>query len=379
MTRATAPVLPIPALLERVEDIVPAWMDAVLRGAGVAAPPLRAVRAEPVGHGTTSVVCRLHLDYAGKGAGARAISPATLIAKFPRGKQDGLAVDPVVAGFAREVAAYRHFGAAAPCRIPRCYLAAVDDRGVFNLILEDLDAGCCPGDQIAGCSIAEGMAVVHELAGLHAAWWEAPALSTLDWPRDRTSAAAQHARLYRRGAAVMQERFGDRLDAQALRIIGDAAELVERFYATPPAVRSLIHTDPRVDNIIFEGEGEALRACLIDLQSMAVGDPANDLAYFLTGSLSPTDRAACERDAVEVHAARLRGAGIAQDSADAWERYCQYAMAGLTGTVAAAGVVQQGEHVDRLLMTLVRRNCAAVAALDGLAAAERRIAHGADF
>lgn len=354
-----------PALLETVADIDAAWIGAVLGRA------VRSVRAEPVGHGTSSMVARLHLRHAPGEDG-----PASVIAKFAQARAERSTAAIVVAGFAREVAAYRHFGADTPFRIPHCHHAEIDGEGTFNLILEDLDAGCRPGDQIAGCSVPEARAVVHELAGLHGAWWRSPVLDTLDWPRRRESVAAQSAAVYARGAAKMRARFAGTLGPARLAVIEAALPLIEGWNATAPAAASLIHADARVDNMMFEDRAEGVRACLIDLQSIAVGDPANDLAYFLAGSLDPADRAACERDLVAAHAAQIRATGADYSDARAWDLYRGYAIAGMAGTVMAAGLVGDNAHNDRLLMTLATRNIAAVEALDGLTAAAARIAQG---
>ena len=142
------------------------------------------------------------------------------------------------------------------------------DDGHFNLILEDLGAGFRPGDQIAGCSIAEAHAVAVELAGLN-------------WPRRRAAGASRSAGFYRQGALVMHARFADTLTP---------ADLVEPWTATVSATQSLIHSDPRVDNILFGTTPAGVAAWLIDLQQMAVGDPAYDLAYFLNSSLAPAER-----------------------------------------------------------------------------------------
>ncbi|HEX7741171.1 MAG TPA: phosphotransferase, partial [Sphingobium sp.] len=292
-------------LLESVEAIDASWLQRVLDEAGVTAR-VRDVLAQPIGHGTSSAVARLRIGYEGQAHGA----PATLVAKFPKARTERSSAPAVVEGFAREVAAFRAFGSNGPFRIPRCYLADINDEGVFNLILEDLGDGCRPGDQIAGCSPGEAMAVARELAGLHCAWWNVRDLDRLAWPRRRAPIAARNAALYARGADEMRRRFAGRLGRDALAIIDAAVDLLEPWYVAAPAVSTLIHADPRVDNVIFEDRFAGVRACLIDWQSVAIGDPANDLAYFLTGSLAPEDRAACERDVVALHAATVRAAGI---------------------------------------------------------------------
>lgn len=341
-----------------------AWLRGVLARAGQDTDGATLLRVEPVGAGNTSEVARLTL---GDGR--------TLIAKLPRLLPDGSTPSADLFGYDREVAAYRAFGPTPPFRIPRC-AAAEQDAGGFTLILEDLGAGCRPGDQIGGCSIADADAVVAELTALHAAWWRAPAMDALDWPSRRWRNADRTAAMTANGAATMRARYADHMDAAALDLIDAAVPLIRDWAATPPFTPTLIHADPRVDNIIFEcAKGEGGRACLIDLQSISVGDAAFDLAYFLTGSLEPADRAACEESLVLSHAAAIRAIDPAYDDATAWRRYRQFSLCGLIATVSAAGLLGERANVAQIV-ALARRNCAAVVALDGLAAARSRIEEG---
>lgn len=361
--------LPAPVVLEKLEAINPSWIDQVLEQAGLRAPRVASLLVEPVGHGTASTVARLSLTYVDPTAAA----PRTLIAKFPKASVNGEAPDAVLLGYEREVAAYRFFGLTPPCRMPKCYFASIRADGVFNLILEELSEACWPGDQITGCSIVEAGAVVQTLAALHGAY-DPATVADLSWPKRRKDLADQSARMFARGAIVMRERYADQLGDAALTTIDHVAPLVGPWSAVTSPVERLIHTDARVDNVIFEQAPSGIRACLIDLQSMAIGDPAYDIAYFLSGSLEPADRAACERALVETHAATLRESGIVANTAAAWESYRQHAIAGMVATVSAAALLSSSPPIDRLLVALARRNCAAVQELDGIAAAQRRIA-----
>jgi hypothetical protein len=361
--------LPAPPLLARIDEINPRWIDQVLARSGLHVPAVTSIQVEPVGHGTASTVVRLTLSYAGDPGSA----PPTLIAKFPKVSPTGEAPDAQLLGYEREVLAYRFFGVTQSCRLPKCYFADIRADGVFNLILEELSANCWPGNQITGCSIEEAGAVVDSLAGLHAAYCDAPGLQDLRWPKRRRHLADQSSRLFTRGATVMRERYIDQLGATALATIDDVAPLVGPWSATTSTPETLIHTDARVDNIIFEQTPQGIRACLIDLQSMAIGASAHDLAYFLSGSLEPEDRAKCERELVSTHAAILIAAGAKMDGATAWERYRQHAIAGLIATVSAAAILPSSPAIDRLLVALARRNCASVQELDGIEAARSYI------
>lgn len=342
-----------------------AWLQGVLARAGYDARDLHLLSARPVGVGNTSEVARLALG------GTLGGLPSTIIAKVPRLMPDGTSPPADLFGYDREVAAYRFFGRAPAFRIPRCF-AAEQDAGTFSLLLEELGAGCRPGDQVAGCSLADADAVVAELTAMHARYWRTAEIGELEWANRRWLHAVRTAGMFARGVAVMRSRYADHLDEAALALIEAADPLIRDWAATAPFAPTLIHADPRVDNVIFERNG---RACLIDLQSISIGDAAFDLAYFLTGSLDPPDREACERRLVRGHAAAVRVVDPAYDDETAWRRYRQFALSGLIATVSAAGLLGDRAHVPQIA-ALARRNCAAVAALDGIAGARDRIDEG---
>jgi hypothetical protein len=93
------------------------------------------------------------------------------------------------------------------------------------------------------------------------------------------------------------------------------------------------------------------------------GDPQYDVAYFLSGSSSPEDRRACERDLVAEHAR-----AITVDAALASYRF--HIVSGLWLTGVAAAFIQRSEHDARLLTALAERHTAAIRDWDGLAAIE---------
>jgi hypothetical protein len=347
----------------------PAQFRSLIARAGLPADRVVIRDVVPIGHGNTSAVLRLSLDWSGEAGGL----PRTLVAKLPRAMPNGDSPPIELFGYEREVAAYREFGPRPPFRIPHCYYGDFDGQG-FVLLLEDLSERGRPGEQIAGCRVDDAWAVVRELAGLHAAYWRRPQLESLAWPRRRWLGSESTHNLYARGAVEMRRRYPGALGETAIGVIEAAAPLVSGWAASRPPIPTLIHADPRIDNVIFEGQPGGVRACLIDLQSMMLGDAAFDIAYLMSGSFETEERAAHERDIVAWHAARIREVDTGYDDATAWRHYCENAVSGLIATVSAAAVLPGDPHVDELLITLARRNTAFVADVGGLEAAARRAA-----
>ena len=353
-----------PALIDSADRIDADWLQrAFAAGGAVKAQRIAGIGAiTPIGHGTSSTAVRVEAGY----NVGRITAPTSVICKLGRLPMNvGLAASP----FVREAKAYAFFGPAPAFRIPRVYFAASDETGLSNLVLEDLSASAVPGDQIAGCSIEEGAAVVRELAVLHRTYWRSSELDGLDWLSDPRALAP----VYLAGARALREWLGDRISAEAFPIIDGFGRLVERWLAAPPAHRTLVHGDPRVDNVLFERSADGKpRACLIDWQLVTSGDPQYDVAYFLSGSLQPEDRRACERELVAAHARTIAEVdpGYTVDAALASYRF--HIVSGLWLTGVAAAFIARSEHNAALLTALAERNTAAIRDWDGLAAIEAR-------
>src|SRR5918993_879803 len=157
----TSRATPVPAVVERPEQLTAAWFDAVLGTAGTPASVER-VTAASVGTGQMAQTLRVRLDRAdGNGS--------TVIVKLARPE---VASGPLArSAYAKEIAFYAELAARLPVRTPRCHHAAIaDDAASFTLVLDDL-AGAVPGDQIAGCPVAHAEAAVVNLAALHGPTW----------------------------------------------------------------------------------------------------------------------------------------------------------------------------------------------------------------
>jgi hypothetical protein len=359
-----------PEVVCGAQEITTEWLQKVFKSAGFAVPRLAGIfDIAPIGHGTTARTLRVRFAYNADPG----VAPQSVIVKLPAG-------DPAVQRnmdeqgiYLREVAAYRFFGAGAPGCIPRSYFAGAAPGGAFNIVLEDLAEGWSPGNQIGGCSVEEAEAVVRECTALHLHYWADPALPDLEWPLRLSAIAAPFAERYRQGAALMRSNYADILTDRELDLIDEAASLIESFYARPPRYSTLIHGDPRVDNILFRHGPRGVEAKLLDFQVAGIGDPLFDLAYFLSGSVDPAARRIHERRLVAEHAHAMATADASYDADEAWERYCAHGIVALAATGVAAAVIGRSAYIDRLLVTLAQRNCAAIRDLDGLSHARRHI------
>ena len=179
--------------------------------------------------------------------------------------------------YGREVRFYQQTAKTIGLRTPACYYADFDaDTQDFVLLIEDLQ-GYRIGDQVAGCSRDEALAVVNAVADLHSSLWDAPPPGMLSHnnPMQRDGMIAG----FQVGWPVVTEHFGDLFSPRA-RAAGEkmpdkVAGLLEEI-CRPPVCLS--HADVRLDNIFF-GQDEVV---LVDWQSVCTSAPEQDLAYFVT-------------------------------------------------------------------------------------------------
>ena len=366
---AVAADLPPPALLASVAAIDEAWMQSVFHHAGVDLPRIAMLRTAPIGHGNVSDTVRVAIGYNTPVVD----EPTSVVCKFHSTHPGVDDLVTAIAPYRAEVEAYRLFGATPPMRTARAYHAQVSTDGrSANLVLEDLGAFCEPGDQIAGCSIADAAAVTRELARLHARFWNAPGLTQWPWIVANRPPAEPAPDFYALGVAVFEDRYAADMGAADMEVIRAFAPLHAGWRTRDGGASTLLHADPRVDNVMFDRRGATPEAYLIDWQMVSRGSPAVDLAYFLTGSLSIADRRACEDAMIAEHARIVRAVDPAFTDEEARGRYRIAAASGLAATIGAAAVMPDTPHNRALLTTLATRNVAAVRDWDTLGAISQR-------
>ena len=351
------PDLAAPEILFSIQSISNEWLQKVLFHSGLnTIPRVSFANLEPIGAGNLSITVRAPLRYNGDATGL----PSSLICKFSP-------IHPVAANVAftsgacaREAKTYEVLSKDAACRIPKPYLCAYEPQnGILNLVLEDL-SHMTPGNQIEGCSPSQATAVANELGSLHRTYW-GKADKTWDWLNMPADTAETRAATFKTGAEIMKSRLWDSHTEEDWSLLSDVLPLVEGFAARQPKHPTLIHGELRVDNAIFDmSEANNPIAYLIDWQFTALQDPIFDIAYFLSGSLSPDDRRSCEREIVERHSAMMCEVAPHYNTDDAWTDYQMMLLSGLIATVDAANVLPDQEGPNRLLSVLFARNCAAV-------------------
>ena len=106
---------------------------------------------------------------------------------------------------------------------------------------------------------------------------------------------------------------------------------------------------------------------VVDWQTLGVGLPARDLAYFTATSLKPELRAAIEKDLVDDYHRALQGYGVSgYDRETCWRDY----RLGMTQTVLISALgfafATATDRGDDMMLTMLARGCQAIRELGSL-------------
>ena len=303
------------------------------------------------GAGVMGLVTRLHLE-ANTG-------PESLIAKFPSPAADNRAVAQAYDMYGREVRFYQEIAESISLRTPACHYAQFDKESQdFILLIEDLK-GYQIGDQVAGCTHQQALAVIDAIAELHSSGWgsAAPTVISHNNPMQRDGMIGG----FQAGWPAVLENFRELIPDAALPVGKQmpalVAPLLERLCAKPTC---LVHADVRLDNIFF-GQDEIV---LVDWQSVCVSAPEQDLAYFVTQSIPPEVRS--QEDWLSRYHAALTSRGIDYPIERCRERFVVASLYLLCYAVIIAGTLDLGNERGQALGRTLLGN--AMSALDEMGA-----------
>ncbi|MXX63345.1 MAG: phosphotransferase [Holophagales bacterium] len=335
------------------EEVSAEWLTGQLRAAGHEVEVL-GFEASDIGTGQLGRCIRYSLEYGEGAAGA----PRTLVGKFPSDDPTSRATGVVLRNYLKEVRFYQELQPRLSISTPRCYFAGIDGEGPHFAVLMSDEAPAEQGDQIAGCDEEVALAAVLELAGLHAPVWNDASLFPAGW-LGRPSAelsAATHDR-YRTLLPGFLDRYGGRLEQDSREVLSVYGEAESAWTGDAPDPFSLVHIDYRLDNLLIDPRTSPPSITAVDWQSITIGRPLGDVAYFLGGSLDPALRRRCEEEIVSAYHQRLIAAGIDGYSREAcWNDYRLGAFAGFGVCVIASMMVRETERGNEMFVAMTRRH-----------------------
>jgi len=338
------------------ENVTPTWLGSAL-GADV-----RDVDVNPIGTGQTGATYRVSATYA-----TDADLPGTFAVKLAA--QDDAVRERVALGYLSEVEFYADVAEHVRIPVPRCFYSDISESGAdFVLVLADM-APAAQGDQIAGCNPQEARLAVQALAGLHGPSWCDPTwlgLKAISMPKPGDEAAAKGlGDVSVMAADITIDKLGARMSAEDRETLAAAMGLVTPWLLAEPARFALMHGDYRLDNMLFDPD--RTRITVVDWQTMGVGLPARDLAYFTATSLAPEIRAEIEQDLVRHYHEALLGYGVTgYDAETCWRDYrLGVIQAPLLSSLGFA-FASSTERGDEMMLAMFHRGCQAIRELGTL-------------
>ncbi len=333
------------------------WLAAAL---GAPAGSLTGFSASPVGTGQMCDSFRLTLDWANRPQGA----PTSIIAKCPSLDPASRNIAERLGNYLLEVSWYRELAGDIPVPRPACYFADIAADGVdFLLLLEDLSPAR-QGDQLAGAGADALMLAVDAAAKLHAPLWNSPRIDALAWlQRDSRELVRQ---LFPMLYAGFRERYTGRLDEDCLALGAEIVARLDRWLDRTPPVRTVIHGDLRLDNILFAPDASA--CWVLDWQTLGIGSGASDIAYLIgTGVADASARRDLDRTAFDRWLAGLSAAGVTPDEEALWREYRLGALSGYFMAVFASMSVERTTRGDEMFAVMAERPARQAIDLDSLA------------
>ncbi|MEE3065061.1 MAG: phosphotransferase [Actinomycetota bacterium] len=336
-------------------DVTPAWLSAALseRHAPVEVSHVDVVA---IGTGQTGATYRVTVQY----AAAAGELPQTFVIKLPA--QDDTVRDRVVIGYRSECAFYTTVADRVQVPTPSCFYCQItDDAMEYALLLAD-QAPAVQGDQIAGCGEQEARLSVLALAGLHGPSWCDPFwldLPGLAFPRPDDAGAQGLGDVAKMSADITLEKLGDRMSAEDRETFTATMGLVTPWLSAERDRFALLHGDYRLDNLLFDPAHTWVS--VVDWQTLGVGLPARDLAYFTATSLNSELRSEIEKDLVDDYHQALLGYGVTgYDRETCWRDYRLGMPQALLISALGFAFAASTERGDDMVLAMLSRGCRAV-------------------
>lgn len=320
-----------------------------------------AVDVAPIGTGQTGATYRVGVRYRSPAADL----PDSYVIKLPA--QEQAVRERVALSYRSEHAFYTRVADTVAVPLPRCHFCDYQESGDFALLLDDM-APAQQGDQIRGCTTAEAHLAVTALAGLHGPRWCDPAWLSFGgtvMPKPDEATARGLGDITRLAATTTIDKVGPRLSRADRATVLEAADLIADWLLGAGDRFSILHGDYRADNLLFDAQRS--QVTVVDWQTLAVGLPARDLAYFIGTSVQPTERARHERALVESYHQALQSFGVGDyDSETCWQDYrfgmLQIPLITTLGFAFSAAT----ERGDDMMVTMLERGSRAIRELGTL-------------
>lgn len=320
---------------------------------------------EPVGSGQ---VANCHRFVLSSSDGAR----HRVIAKYPSRDATSRSTAALQRLYYRETSFYRELAAKVATRTPACYFVAHGADDNFLLLLEDMSPSRVV-DQFDGLDVATAKNALRQLARLHGPTAADAALHRAPWLGGTADALRP---LY--GSILPDlfrgflDRYVDDLDDATAGFIAHLGEHLASFSDYEAYVSCVTHGDFRTDNLLLDAQNARVPVCVVDWQTVGVASPLLDVAYFLTTSLTTSDREAHEEELLGFYLDELARFEVELPPTVARAEFARYTLQPVVMLVAAAVLVERTERGDRMFLSMIERGVRAATSWNAFDELERR-------
>ena len=299
--------------IKNASQLTPAWLtETLLRSGHLRQGSVREISRQTF-QSFFADFYRFEISYSSDAAPAL---PARMILKVPFAGSE-----PALDMGREEVFAYQKLSEAMPDPpLVQYFDAFIDDETKrSHLLLEDISQTHFRGDTAEDISPRQWELGVESLAELHAFWWESEALGA-EIGKLFDDAEVERIRVFSEDSLVkFFAATGDELSPGMRKTFCNTLAFYPGFWRerlTSRARNTLIHGDAHSWNILFPQEAEQGRAFLIDLATVRVRPPTNDLAYLMALKWQSERRARLEIPLLRYYHAALTARGVENYS---WE------------------------------------------------------------
>ena len=273
-----------------------------------------------------------------------------------RPDQRSLQTARVLHFYDKEVSFYRFLASELPIRTPKCFFAQRDEDDNFLLLLEDLSPSAAV-DQFIGISLEVAKNGLKALAGLHGCTFMKGELFQSSWLHLESEEDVHKKMALSTVFDAFLESMAKQIDDATLKTVMAIKErLIQPQSIYVPPKPCLVHRDFRTDNLLIDARDGEVPLATVDWQTVTVGSPMLDVAYFLVNSLTKEDCMQYEHELIGYYLERLRDNGVEL----AHQEYKRYTLEPVVIAVVAWIVVEKTERGDSLFRLMMDKGLAAV-------------------
>lgn len=162
------------------------------------------------------------------------------------------------------------------------------------------------------------------------------------------------------------ERYRDMLEPEYRQAVKGLVDVYPQLLRDKSTPLTLQHGDYRLDNLLFDVNGEVGTVYILDWGTVAHATGMADISYFIGASLDAAQRQQHEQHLVRVYYDVLKQFQIGNYSwDDCWRDYSRFCFQGLFTGVVAPMMVERSERSDALFLGMVRNYTQQIEVLGG--------------